>query len=64
MAADSLPRIDALLASLVDVYDHRHGLGAMTCGVYDTARVANITKTVAGVPQYLFPSSFLFILCA
>ena len=64
MAVDSHARIDALLGSLVDGYDHRYGLGAMTCSVYDTAWVANVTKTVAGVPQYLFPASFLCILDA
>jgi hypothetical protein len=36
----------------------------MTCSVYDTAWIANVCKTVAGIPQYLFPSSFMAILQA
>jgi len=36
----------------------------MTCSVYDTTWVANVTKTIAGIPQYLFPSAFLFVLDA
>ena len=53
-----------LVARLLENYDSRYGLGYMSCSVYDTAWVANITKTVAGVPQYLFPSSFYAILDA
>ena len=64
MAIDSLARVDALFASLLEAYDHHYGFGAMTCCVYDTAWVANVTKTVAGLPQYLFPSAFLFVLDA
>ena len=64
MAIDSLARVDALFASLLEAYDHHYGFGAMTCSVYDTAWVANVTKTVAGTPQYLFPSAFLFVLDA
>ena len=64
MAIDSLNRIDALFASLLEVYDHHYGFGAMTYCVYDTAWVANVTKTVAGLPQYLFPSAFRFVLDA
>lgn len=64
MKNDSQARIDALLADLLDGYNHQYGLGAMTCSVYDTAWVANVVKTVAGVPQYLFPSAFSFVLDA
>ncbi|ORY03146.1 hypothetical protein BCR34DRAFT_492590 [Clohesyomyces aquaticus] len=46
------------------MYDARYGIGTMTCSVYDTAWVANVTKTVNGNPQYLFPSSFMAILRA
>ena len=64
MAIDSLARIDALFANLLEAYDHHYGFGAMTCCVYDTAWVANVTKTTAGLPQYLFPSAFQFVLNA
>ena len=64
MATESQARVDALFASLLEAYDHHYGFGAMTCCVYDTAWVANVTKTVAGVPQYLFPSAFQFVLDA
>ena len=64
MATDSQARVDALFASLLEAYDHHYGFGAMTCCVYDTAWVANVTKTVAGVPQYLFPSAFQYVLDA
>ena len=64
MAIETLARVDALFASLLEAYDHHYGFGAMTCCVYDTAWVANVTKTVAGLPQYLFPSAFLFVLDA
>ena len=64
MPTDMPKRVNALLASLLETYDPRYGLGSMTCSVYDTAWVASITKTVAGVPQYLFPSAFFFVLDA
>ena len=64
MATDSLARIEALFANLLEAYDHNYGFGAMTCCVYDTAWVANVTKTIAGLPQYLFPSAFQFVLNA
>ncbi|KAF1998137.1 hypothetical protein P154DRAFT_578188 [Amniculicola lignicola CBS 123094] len=36
----------------------------MSCSVYDTAWVANVTKVVAGSTRYLFPSSFFTVLDA
>jgi hypothetical protein len=56
--------IDELLTTLIDTHNSRYGLGAMTCSVYDTAWVSVVTKTVVGVPQYLFPSSFIAVLQA
>lgn len=64
MALDSHARVDVLIASLIEAYNPHYGFGAMTCSVYDTAWVANVTKTVTGIPQYLFPSAFLFVLDA
>lgn len=62
MSMHSRTQIDAILTSLLDAYDYRYGLGAMTCSVYDSAWVANLVKSVSGIPQYLFPSAFLFVL--
>ena len=59
---DAQDRIDKLLGRLLDSYDPSYGLGSMTCSVYDTAWVACVSKTVAGRPQWLFPSSFSFVL--
>ncbi|KAL8687225.1 MAG: hypothetical protein Q9218_006544 [Villophora microphyllina] len=64
MEIDSQACVEKLLAELLDGYDRRYGLGTMTCSVYDTAWVANVVKTVVGVPQYLFPSAFRFVLDA
>ncbi|PSN61437.1 hypothetical protein BS50DRAFT_578453 [Corynespora cassiicola Philippines] len=62
--AEGKKGIDMLVARMLQTYDSRYGLGYMSCSVYDTAWVANVTKTVAGIPQYLFPLSFLAILNA
>ncbi|PVH92483.1 hypothetical protein DM02DRAFT_575678 [Periconia macrospinosa] len=56
--------IEDLLDSLLGNHDSRYGFGAMTCSVYDTAWVSVVTKTVAGVAQYVFPSSFIVVLQA
>ena len=59
---DAQERIKKLLGHLLDTYDPAYGLGSMTCSVYDTAWVACVSKTVSGSMQWLFPSSFSFIL--
>ena len=61
---DAQERIDKLLGRLLDTYDPSYGLVSMTCSVYDTAWVACVAKTVAGRPQWLFPSSFSFVLAS
>ena len=61
---DAQERIDKLLGRLLDTYDPSYGLGSMTCSVYDTAWVACVSKTVRGRSQWLFPSSFAFVLDA
>lgn len=55
-------RIRKLLGGLLDNYDAHYGLGSMTCSVYDTAWVACISKTISNRSQWLFPSSFSFVL--
>ena len=55
-------RISKLLGGLLDNYDPRYGLGSMTCSIYDTAWVASISKTISNRSQWLFPSSFSFVL--
>lgn len=59
---DSQERIRRLLRTLLDSYEPCYGLGSMTVSVYDTAWIACIPKTVRGCPQWLFPSSFFYIL--
>lgn len=54
--------VQDLLATLIHKHDSHYGLGTMTCSVYDTAWVSIVTKTVAGIPQYAFPSSFIAVL--
>ena len=44
--------------------DTAHSFGTMTSSIYDTAWVALVSKTVARSPQWLFPSSFLYVLKA
>ncbi|KAL8979319.1 MAG: hypothetical protein Q9177_006175 [Variospora cf. flavescens] len=61
---DSEERIGRLLQTLLDTYEPCYGLGSMTVSVYDTAWVACISKTVSGCSQWLFPSSFLYVLQA
>ncbi|KAI4139612.1 MAG: hypothetical protein LQ341_004153 [Variospora aurantia] len=61
---DSEERIGRLLQTLLDTYEPCYGLGSMTVSVYDTAWVACISKTVSGCSQWLFPSSFFYVLQA
>jgi hypothetical protein len=55
-------RVTNLLHGMVATYDACRGLGSMSCSVYDTAWVACISKPVAGSPEWLFPSSFSYVL--
>lgn len=55
--------VDALLEPLVRELEQGYGLGSMSCSIYDTAWVACISKPSSnGVKQWLFPSSFTFVL--
>lgn len=61
---ESQERVTKLLSTLLGTYDPAYGLGSMTCSVYDTAWVACVSKTVSDRSQWLFPSSFSFVLDA
>ncbi|KAL8825031.1 MAG: hypothetical protein Q9191_004664 [Dirinaria sp. TL-2023a] len=58
----SQQRISKLLEGLLGTYEPCFGLGSMTVSIYDTAWIACISKTVSGCSQWLFPSSFVFVL--
>ena len=55
-------RISDLCAEWIDSYHTKHGLGSMTCNIYDTAWVAIVSKQVAGRKSYVFPSCLVYIL--
>ncbi|KAL8794967.1 MAG: hypothetical protein Q9195_002549 [Heterodermia aff. obscurata] len=60
--AMALDPIGDLLDELLRDYDPSYGLGSMTCSVYDTSWVACVSKTVSSQAQWLFPSSFAYVL--
>ena len=60
--AEAEKHVSRLLHRLLDDYDPSFGLGTMTCSVYDTSWVACVTKSVSGSSQWLFPTSFSYIL--
>ena len=60
--AMALDRVGDLLDGLLEDYDSSYGLGSMTCSVYDTSWVACVSKTVYSHTQWLFPSSFTYLL--
>jgi hypothetical protein len=66
MAPITSSRLDELASQLLirmaEAYHPAYGMGSMTCTVYDTAWVAMVTKTMDGDTQWLFPSSFSYIL--
>ncbi|CAG8953632.1 hypothetical protein HYFRA_00010091 [Hymenoscyphus fraxineus] len=55
-------RVDKLLRGMLNDYDSAYGFGSMSSSVYDTAWVACIKKAVSGSTQWLFPSSYNYIL--
>ena len=58
-----LSETDAFLEPLVREFEQGYGLGSMSCSIYDTAWVACISKPSGdGIKQWLFPSSFAFVL--
>lgn len=52
----------ALIRRALDNWNDSYGAGNMSCAVYDTAWVAQITKTVNGEKRWLFPECFHFLL--
>ncbi|PWY93642.1 hypothetical protein BO94DRAFT_615056 [Aspergillus sclerotioniger CBS 115572] len=52
----------SLIQKVVSDTDATYGFGTLTCTVYDTARVALVTKPLKGERQWLFPESFRYIL--
>ncbi|ODM14970.1 hypothetical protein SI65_09722 [Aspergillus cristatus] len=55
-------RIDLLLKNLADGCSSPHGLGSMSTCCYDTAWVAMISKETNGKREWLFPSSFEYLI--
>ena len=60
--SDRPQKASMLVRQLIEAHDPRYGVGTMTCSIYDTAWVAMIAKTVDGQTNYLFPSSFEYLL--
>ena len=61
--SDMSRKATGLFKTLAEEFGHGYGLGSMTCNVYDTAWLSCISKASGvGLRQWLFPSSFLFIL--
>ena len=53
----------SLLGTLAQEFEQGYGLGSMSCSVYDTAWISCVAKlSSAGHRQWLFPSSFRFVL--
>lgn len=59
---DHSTRASTLVRQLIDEHDPKYGVGSMTCSVYDTAFVSMIAKSSHGRKQWLFPSSFHYVL--
>ena len=55
-------KAEELLESLLRDVDRGYGLGSMTCSVYDSAWISCVSKTTDGRCQWLFPSSFSYVL--
>jgi len=56
--------IEAWVVRFLESYHPSWGLGTMAASIYDTAWIACVSKTVSGVAQWLFPSSFAYVLDA
>ena len=59
---DRHTRARVLVEQLVEGYDSKYGIGSGTCSVYDTAWVSMVAKRTDGKIQWLFPSSFQYLL--
>ena len=60
--ADYSARASTLIGQLINGHDPNYGVGSLTCSVYDTAWVAMVIKNVDGQRQWLFPSSFQYLM--
>lgn len=60
--ADYAARASTLIGQLINDHDPKYGVGSLTCSVYDTAWVAMVIKNVDGQRQWLFPSSFDYLI--
>lgn len=60
--ADYAARASTLIGQLINDHDPNYGVGSLTCSVYDTAWVAMVVKNVDGQRQWLFPSSFQYLM--
>ena len=61
-SADYVARASTLIGQLINDHDPQYGVGSLSCSVYDTAWVAMVIKNVNGQDQWLFPSSFEYLL--
>ena len=61
---DDRSRVQNLVHGLLDDHDEEHCSGSMSCSVYDSAWVACVSRVVAGRTQWLFPSTFKYVLLA
>jgi hypothetical protein len=55
-------RAQSLINRLRSGYNQKYGFGSMSCAIYDSAWVAQISKAENGVHKWLFPQCFLYIL--
>ena len=55
-------RAQSLISRLHNGYNDKYGFGSMSCAIYDSAWVAQISKIEDGVRKWLFPQSFLYVL--
>jgi hypothetical protein len=57
-----MQRAQALINRLHNGHDEKYGFGSMSCAIYDSAWVSQISKVEGGVRKWLFPQCFLYIL--
>jgi len=57
-----IQRAQALINRLHNGHNEKYGFGSMSCAIYDSAWVSQISKVEGGVRKWLFPQCFLYIL--
>ena len=55
-------RAQSLINRLHNGYNQKYGFGSMSCAIYDSAWVAQISKGEDDARKWLFPQSFLYVL--